>query len=67
MPEHIVPVLMITIGKVIRLKLAHEDIESRLVSLLHTNRFNKVKLLISGVLLPVNAGENLFNYKTRGF
>ena len=50
MPEHIVPVLMITIGKVIRLKLAHEDIESRLVSLLHTNRFNKVKLLISGGL-----------------
>ena len=28
MPEHVVPVLMITIGKVILLKFVHEDIET---------------------------------------
>lgn len=40
MPEHVVPVLMITIGKVILLKFAHEDIENQLVSLLHMRHFN---------------------------
>ena len=51
MPEHVIPVLMITMGKVIRLKFVQEDIESQLVSLLHTNRFNKIYLTIKQGIL----------------
>lgn len=40
MPEHVVPVLMITIGKSDTTKTHHEDIENRLVSLLHMKHFN---------------------------